>query len=96
MNLTSAILQRPKPGVKRPKAASFRHSTFGFRHFSSPLSPQTHSHPAPRPGPTRLGPLKSNFLADRQVPPVRAQAVPALTNAATALLFEEEYTVKAL
>jgi hypothetical protein len=65
MNLASAILQRPKLGVKRLKAAPIRHSTFGFRHFPAPLSPQTPSHPvpAPRPGPARPRPLKSNFLA---------------------------------
>lgn len=65
MNFASAILKHLKPEVKPPKAASFRHPAFRFRHFSFPLSPQPSSHPisAPRQGPTRPGPLKSNFLA---------------------------------
>ena len=65
MDLASCILQRPKPGVKRPEAAPIRHSTFGFLHLPAPLSPQPPSHPvsAPRPGPTRPGTLKSNLLA---------------------------------
>ena len=63
MNLASAILQRPKLGVKRLKAAPIRHSTFGFRHFPAPLSPRTPSHPVstPRPMTTRPGPPQKQF-----------------------------------
>lgn len=65
MNLASAIPCRLKTGLKSPFRSFIRHSTFQIRHSSAPLSPQPPSHPvsAPRPGPTRLGPLKSNFLA---------------------------------
>ena len=65
MNLASALPCRFKTGLKSPFGASLRHSTFQIRPSSTPLSPQTPSHPVstPRPGPTRPGPLKSNFLA---------------------------------
>jgi hypothetical protein len=66
MNTTPAILQRPKQGMKPPRVASIHPSAFIIHPLIAPLSPQTPSHPvpAPRPRPTRPGPLKSNFLSD--------------------------------
>jgi|GEM_PF-6302502 len=58
MNFAAHFSRRFKPGPELPFRASIRHST-------APLSPHT-PFLALRRGSTRIRPLKSNFLADRQ------------------------------
>jgi len=66
MNRASSIFQCPKSGVKPPKAATIRHSTFQIRHFLSPNPPSL-----PVPGPASVAnrekqiPFSSNSLSER-------------------------------
>lgn len=65
MSFATNTHQRPKQGMKPPRAAPIHPSAFIIHPLFAPLSPQTPSHPdpAPRLAPTRPAPLKSNFLA---------------------------------